>query len=195
MTDPMEGRMVRAYSHILMARFIDERLPPPARERILPELSDVYQRLPRMKEGELESANDFARMMRAVASTQADPKRAYDLVTEAGVYIGTHALGTFLRLLIKFLRPALFLRKFPELWARDHNFGQFEPDLSAVESKRAVMHVKGVDGYSYIAALCCGWCATPLRAMGCKDVRIVETLSPPPNPQDRGEYRFEVSWS
>ncbi len=194
MSDTLDGKMVRAYSHILMARFIEERLSPEARASVHEQIGDVLARVGQMKEENLESATDFARMMAAVAATEKDPKAGYDRVSEAGVFIGEHALGTFLRLLIKFLRPGLFMRKFPELWKRDHNFGEFTPELSQLDQKRAVMNVKGVGGYNYTAALCCGWVSCPLRAMGCKNVKIVETLSPPPGPQDRDEYRLEVSW-
>src|SRR4029078_2171880 len=107
---------------------------------------------------------------------------------DCGRCIANNAINTFLRLLVKFLRPSLFAGKFVDFFRKDHNFGLVDTDLTDIEKNRFVLNMSEVDGYYYVAPLSIGWIIPTLDAMGCKDLKVRETLSPPPGDQNCDKY-------
>jgi hypothetical protein len=157
--------------------------------------AELVQPIKDAKPGEFYPLEYYLVVSRAVASTVPDPTEAYQTLVGMGKYIANDAINSFLRLLVKFLKPSLFARKFHEFFRKDHNFGKLEADLSEIENNRFVVLMSEVGGYDNVAPLSIGWIAHTLDAMGCKDVVVSETLSPPPGPQNAERYRFEVSWN
>jgi hypothetical protein len=102
-----------------------------------------------------------------VAATAPDPEAAYQTLVGMGKYIANDAINSFLRLLVKFLKPSLFARKFHEFFRKEHNFGQLEADLSDIERDRFVLLMNDVGGYDNVAPLSIGWISHTLDAMGC----------------------------
>jgi hypothetical protein len=192
----VNDKKVRGACIIAFAQYIDERLPPAQREavmRLVP--SEILATRSQLKGNEFYPIEYFNAYMRAIVTTVDDSEQAYKLAIEAGRYIANDAINTFLRLLVKFLSPALFARKFGDFFRKDHNFGSVETDLSDIDKKRYVLIMSGVEGYEHIGASAMGWMIHTLTAMGCKNINVKETLSPPPGPQNVDKYRFEVTWS
>jgi hypothetical protein len=129
---------------------------------------------------------------RAVAALNSDAAKRNDELIECGKFIGHEATNSFLRLLIKFLNPAVFARKFPEFWSRDHNFGTVSVDNSEFKDRKLVINLSGVEGYDFIGPVCAGWIHKAFESMGVKGLKVKETKAL--ERANSPEYRFELSW-
>ena len=194
--DKTIDKQVRGGVVIALLGFVEERLDPAARVSVLesvpPELSRNLRNLERAGFYDYEYSNA---VMRGITRTVPDPIRAYSLAREAAEFVANDAINTFLRLLVKFLKPAILARKFEDFFRKDHNFGRMQTDLSEVAKNRFVLTMSDVEGYEYVGAGAGGWMCHVLACMGCKNVEVRETLNPPPAPQTADNYRFEVTWS
>jgi hypothetical protein len=188
-------KLLRGSPIIAITRFVEERLDPDARRQVLEQLpAKVAAQLPKLHPNDFYPIEFSNVLLDGIASTVPDKVQAYATCVDVGRYIANDAINTFLRLLVKFLKPSLFARKFHDFFRKDHNFGQVETDLSMINERRFVLKMSGVEGYSYVSAASTGWMLHTLEAMGCQSVAIRETISPAPGPQDVDSYRFEVSW-
>ena len=97
--------------------------------------------------------------------------------------------------MVRFLKPQLLARKFGDFFRKDHTFGNFETDLAKIEQNSFALTLWGMEGYLYVAPMAMGWMNHVLGTMGCKDIRTIETMSPPPGPQNGDRYRIEASWT
>jgi hypothetical protein len=77
------------------------------------------------------------------------------------------ASTTFLRLFMRVLSPALFARKLPDLWGRDHTGGKVTVETT---DTTLVCRISEVDGYNNVACISCGWATFALTQMG-KSIR------------------------
>ena len=176
--------------------FVQNGLEPPLQSQVLARIpEDLRTKLGKLEPGSWYPFEYSNQVLRAIASTEADPLKAGLLARQAGRYIANEAINTFLRLLVKFLSPSLFARKFHDFFRKDHNFGKIETDLSQIDQNRFVLTMSEVGGYDYVSWGASGWMIHTLSCMGCKNVQVTETLHPPPAPQNADSYRFEVSWS
>ena len=113
----------------------------------------------------------LVRIYHAIADIHANDERAvYDDLVRCGAAMGGFATGTFLKLLLKVLTPRLFARKFPDLWARDHQRGRIE--IVSVEDNSMVMRFKDMEGYDHFAPVAAGFGGVSLRGMGVKDLEM-----------------------
>ena len=62
-----------------------------------------------------------------------------------------------------------FALKFPDFWARYHNFGPCRIDLSHIDSNRLIIHVPGYDYLHFVGA---GWIESIFLSLGKKDIHV-----------------------
>ena len=186
-------RLLRGSSLQGIIAFIQQGLDPVQRARVeaaLPTDRVDSKQISTHEYYALERSNE---LVRAIAALTDDPEKRYELFIQCGRFIAEDAINTFLRLLIKFLKPSLFARKYGDFFRRVHNFGKVQ--ASGIEEHRFVLEMTDVEGYEYSGPICIGFIVHTLGAMGCKDLRVKETISPPPGLQNVSAYRFEVAWS
>jgi hypothetical protein len=187
---------IRGAPLIAIVRYVESELGAAARQKVMEHVpADVKQSLGALKPNEFYPVDWSNALMRGIAATQDDPHKAYDAFIAVGRYVADDAINSFLRLLVKFMTPNLFARKFGTFFRKDQNFGEIETDLSGINDKRFLLYMSDVGGYEYVAPTAMGWIIHTLTTMGCDNIRIQETLSPPPAPQNVDRYRFEVSWN
>jgi uncharacterized protein (TIGR02265 family) len=138
----------------------------------------------------IEQSNE---LVRAIAGAFPDETDRYEVFVRCGQFIANDAINSFLRLLIKFLKPDLFARKYGTFFRRAHTFGEVQAKDFTDHS--FVLEMSDVDGYLYVAPISIGFMKHTLAAMGCKELQVREVLSPPPAPQVGDNYKFEVNWS
>ena len=102
--------------------------------------------------------------------------------------------NTFMKLLMRMLTPAMFIRKFPDFWRRDMSSGNvsiFDDDL---EKKRFSIHVTDVEGFDYLGPVGVGYLGYVLdRILGHDSTKLnlldFEFQNPGP-----AEFTYRVSW-
>ena len=186
-------RQVRGSSLLGILAFIDNGLDPARRERVLKALPPGRFDKKKIGPNDLYPIEDSNVLVEAIASAIEDEATRYDMMIQCGQFIANDAINSFLRLLIKFLKPDLFARKYGDFFRRAHTFGDVQAHDFTPHS--FVLDMSDVHDYVYVAPISIGFMKHTLNAMGCKNLRVKEVLSPPPNAQTRDSYRFEVTWS
>jgi hypothetical protein len=185
----MNDRMVRGSVPMGVLSYL-ERRDGKAMSSVSPELRDGYRSMSRGAWYPLAKTVD---LYRAVSLLHEDPNARYDELVKCGKFLAHDATNTFLRLLIRFLTPAVFARKFPEFWKKDHTFGSVESDTTKFEEKTIILNLTGVDGYEFIGPVCLGWIHAAFEAIGKKGVTVAETAHPPTQ-SNADSYRFVLKW-
>src|SRR6185437_12990711 len=104
------------------------------------------------------------------------------------------AMNTFLRILMKMMTPALYCKKTPEIWARDHRGnGTYEVDLSKADQNHIEMKYVGGEGFDHIGIAFVGFMTYSFPAMGKKDFTISQTGWSLATPSPR-EILFRFDW-
>lgn len=137
----------------------------------------------------VEHENELERAMAKVAANEAEVEAN---ARALGRHIFNQALGTFMRLVIRVLTPAMFFKKTGEIWPRMFDFGSFQADASAIKDNRAVMHMRGVEGCDYIPAVSAGFIEQAVTAIGYANVAVKVS---PIDGEPAGNFRFDVQWS
>lgn len=162
--------MIRGYMVQLAARFVVE--DPILSQRFpRPLFSEVRGYQWTIKPSEWVDRDKVVRIYHAIAEIHAHDERAvYDDLVRCGAAMGGFATGTFLKLILKVLTPRLFAKKFPDMWARDHQRGRIE--IVSVQDTEMVMRFKDMEGYDHFAPVAVGWGGTALRGMGVRDLEM-----------------------
>src|SRR5690606_9954882 len=87
---------------------------------------------------------------RAIAGAGATAEAAYEGLVACGEYMATEATNTYLRLVMRLLTPALFCKKVPKFWQRDHSEGEFTVENVDVDARRIDMRLRGVAGFDHV---------------------------------------------
>jgi len=136
-------------------------------------------------------ANELNNGMAAVHGD--DEKKVYELLEGLGMYTADKATSTFLRLIMKILTPGLFAKKAPDFWARDNRIGRMESDISRLDEKRLVVHLREISPLSHVAPSAAGFAKFALTTIGLKNLRVVtkgwSLQQPAPD-----AVQFEISW-
>lgn len=136
-------------------------------------------------------ANELNNGMAAVHGD--DEQKVYDLLEGLGMFTADKATSTFLRLIMKILTPRLFARKAPDFWARDNRIGRMESDISQIDQKRMVVHLRDISPLSHVAPSAAGFAKFALKAIGLKNLRVVTNgwslKQPAPD-----AVHFDISW-
>jgi len=186
-------RQVRGSSLLGILAYIENGLDAARRDSVLKQLPPGRFDKKKIGPNDLYPIEESNVLVRAIASlTDADAAR-YEMMIQCGQFIANDAINSFLRLLIKFLKPDLFARKYGDFFRRAHTFGTVQARDFTPHS--FVLDMSDVRDYEYIAPMSIGFMRHTLTAMGCKNLKVKEVLSPPPTPQTGDAYRFEVNWS
>jgi hypothetical protein len=190
----LSERLVRGFVIMSAVSYIEQRMEPGARTRSLAALPpDLREAIRGMQRNGWYPAVQCQEAYRAVSMAWESPPERYEELTKCGRSIAQDATNTFLRLLIRFLTPAVFARKFGDFWRKDHNFGNVENDPTHKGSNSLVLNMSGVEGYEFIAPVARGWMSMAFEAIGKKGVSVKETQ----HSFSRFEsptYRFLVEW-
>lgn len=184
----MEG-MIKGYLIVATGRFITGDAA--VRERVPPEiLEEIAKHEKSIKPNHWYPRPDIMVLWRAIAAGS-DEAAAYRDLVRCGDSIANYAAGTFLRLLLKMLTPRMFARKFPDLWAHDHQGGHIENDK--IDDKSMTVTIKDIEGFDHASATAPGFISFALKAIGLQNV---VTRSPNwslkvPGPRDA---TIEVTW-
>jgi hypothetical protein len=135
---------------------------------------------------------EVTRILELIAASAPDEQTAHADIVRCGRAIGEQATSTFLKLLFKLLTPAMFARKLPDFWRRDHHEGYAE--VERLETGHLVVDFKDIDGYTHAAPLIHGWVAyvlervipSPLGAVTCTPWSLAEPTA--------SAVRFEARW-
>jgi hypothetical protein len=182
------GTIILGASHYIQKKFDAEQ-----RARIYAQCAPELRSLEKFdKKGwyPIPLAND---LWRGIANVRGNPEASYDDVVQCGRFYGIEATGTFMRLMVKFLTPKVFARKFPDIWTRYFDFGKVEADVSHVEEKRVVFHITGVDGLQYFSQITVGWFSHGFEAMGLKNLKVTESI--PITQPSSARHQFDLTWS
>ena len=186
-------RQVRGSSLLGILAFIESGLEPSKRTMVLEQLPPGRFDKKKIGPNDLFPIEESNVLVRAVATAFEDEAKRYEMMIQCGQFIANDAINSFLRLLIKFLKPDLFARKYGDFFRRAHTFGEVKARDFTPHS--FVLDMTDVHDYDYVAPISIGFMRHTLGAMGCKNLRIKELLAPPPAPQTGDSYRFEVNWS
>ena len=136
-------------------------------------------------------ANELNRGMASVHGE--DEEKVYALLEGLGMYTADKATSTFLRLLMKILTPGLFAKKAPDFWARDNRIGKMESDISRLDEKHLVVHLREIGPLTHVAPSAAGFAKFALKAIGLKNLSVVtkgwSLKEPAPD-----AVRFEITW-
>lgn len=135
----------------------------------------------------------FAEMNRAVAALHTQEADVLEALSAAGRNMAEIASGTFMKLLLKMLTPALFARKFPDFWAHDNRGGRIEVDASNVAGCRLDFWIREVKGFDHVGPVGRGYIQFAMSAITRTDVAVnLEGWSlSKPGPD---EVHYAVSW-
>ena len=189
--------MLRGYMLNQTVAFIQSGyFAPAASARIMDELPhDVTLALEKIKPAEWYSREYLTAMLRGIVNVKNNESESYEDLVAYGLYVSNEATNTFLKLLLKMLTPALFIKKVPEFWQRDHRgSGRIEVDVSNSKEGSASMRLLGVGGFDHIGVSAIGFLLGGLRTMGRKDIEVIQhgwsLATPGPD-----EVRYEVKWT
>ncbi len=88
-----------------------------------------------------------------------------------GRFLGAAATQSYLRLVSRFLTPALFARKLPEFWARDFVGGDFDVEAHIERRVIAFQH-RGIGGFDYVSGVWGGFLEHCLELVGVPNPRV-----------------------
>jgi len=175
---------------ILSAVAFTKRLDPNAWDTVHASLSqELRSALPGVKAGSWYPVEYFAELLRGLYQLHKNPEEGGRAIRECGRFIGGDAAGTFLRLLIKILTPAIFASKFPDFWNKYHNFGNSHADLTHIAENRFVLFAEGYDHVHHIGA---GWIDYVFDAFGKK---VSVTTNAKVGDVSVPTVRWEVNWT
>jgi hypothetical protein len=122
-----------------------------------------------------------------------DEKKAYQALLECGRFIAESATNSFLKLLMRIMTPAVFGRKAPDIWARDHRYGRMEADSSQLSKNHLIIHLRDVAGYHHAGPVAAGFGTFALKAVGGKeiDVKVSDWSLTTPDP---AQVRIDLRW-
>lgn len=189
----MSDRRIKGTNLAQIATFIDQKYSHRDREKIYALLpSDLKATLKVVDPSEWYPVEYENTLERAMASVAANEEEAERNARELGRYLFDMALGTFMRLVLRVLTPPMFLKKTSDIWPRMFSFGSFEADASMMESGKAVMLMRGVEGCEWMPSVSAGFIEAAMVAMNYSDVTVnYEPMAGEPE----GSYRFFVTWA
>lgn len=187
----MSMRNTKGTNLATVAKFIDEKYSHSDRERIHAQFSDELRSTLKVVDPSEWYSVDLERELHAAMAAIAESEEEAEARSrELGRYLFEAALGTFMRLVMRVLTPAMFFKKTKDIWPRMFSFGAFEVDANELEKNRAVMLMSGVEGCDYMPTVSAGFIEQAVQTIGYKEVEVdIESLAEP------GAYRFEVRWA
>lgn len=182
-----DERKVKGIYVICALRYLDTRYSATERQAIYDDIpAAVRAEYPKLNRAEWYPLNYVTDLFAAMAKHSANPG---ETLTQCGMSIAEEATNTFLKLLMKLLTPKLFARKFPEFWAKYHNFGTMTPDLTEIDDRHIVFHTTGYDYMHYASA---GWVIFVFKTLGKRNPTV--TSNCPPDKKGMDDVILDVRW-
>ena len=164
---------------------------PRIRDALSPSLSAA---LPTMQRVAWRPITEWVEVLRAiVAVCDNDEARAYDALVQCGRAICEDAAGSFMKLLLRMMPPALFCRKFPDFWRRDFTGGTFVVDTSRLAENRFQAILRDIEAFDHVGPVAVGFIGFAQEKVTGKSVSVQRTgwsLERPGPP----EVVLELSW-
>src|SRR5690242_7553924 len=131
----MEERKIKAYGFNATVEYIEKNYDDATRKRIFGGLSPAARDFLGMaKKQQWAPPSYSSELWAGVVKEHSTPEKAQDELIKLGRYQGNYATNTYLKLLMKMLTMRMFAKKFPDIWARDANFGKMETgDLADID--------------------------------------------------------------
>lgn len=186
--------MMRGLVLVGFSSYLERKCTSAAREKVLASLSrEAQQVLASPTPAKWYPRAYFIELNRGVASLHSTESDVHDALTTVGAEIAELAAGTFMKLLLRILTPAIFARKFTDFWAHDNRGGRIEVDASKVDQHRLDMWIKDVEGFDHIGLVGRGYIQFAMSAITKKnvDVRLNGWSLARPGP---AEVHLEVTW-
>jgi hypothetical protein len=150
----MEQRHVRGHLMRGAARFALNDLAPPAREEVRRSVPDLSTTLDEIRKDDWYPLGRLIELITTIDRTFPEPERGLAAILTCGKYIAEEGVSTYLKLVMKVITPRLFVRQFPTLWKRYHDFGELSVDVGDIEHNRATLIMPAYPG---VRGLCSGW--------------------------------------
>ncbi|NUP12534.1 MAG: hypothetical protein HOW73_41345 [Polyangiaceae bacterium] len=183
----MSARNVSGMVMLGVGRYIEEELDPARRDR-LHSKGQMVERA-NIKQDAWYPLQPFANICRSLDELYDDPQEGFQAVRRAGKCIAEDGASTYLRLLMKVLTPKLFIRQFPGLWKRYHDFGELTIDMQDIDKNRVVAIMPA---YPCVYGLAAGWIEFAFAAFKAKaDLKCdYPWRGETPDP-----FRFTLTWT
>jgi hypothetical protein len=190
----MEERKIKAYGLNATLEYVEKNYDDAARKRIFGGLSAAgHAFIPTAKKSQFSPPSYSGELWTGIAKEH--PEDTFDQLVKVGRYQGAYATNTYLKLLMKMLTVKMFAKKFPDIWARDANFGKFVVgDLAEIEKGKLMLGFDDLGSFPYFGPITEGWFAYSFEVMGLKNVKVALQDWSPQNP-DPGSLRYHVTWT
>ncbi len=189
----MSAPMLRGYMLQRALKFIEQHYPDA-------EVTKIKASFPpslRMTLADLKPVEWYPRehcivLHRAIVDASG-PKDAYESLVSLGEFMATEATNTFLQLALRLLNPALFCKKVPTFWQRDHSAGEFSVVSVDNDAKRISMRLSKVEHFDHVGAASVGFLRFGMKAVGAQaTIEQVGWSLEKPAPE---EIQYTVQWS
>jgi len=164
--------------------------PPAEREKIIARIDPaVVAAMSNINRAEWYPAAYVSSIYQAVVDVKGE-----DELRRIGYKVAEDAVGTFLRLVMKILTPAMFSGKFNSFWHQYFDHGEIRSDMSDIASDHVFLHLdyKGIE-FPWQHVVTVGWVEYAFVTMGKKTV-TVSINSEPGQVSVMPVVIFDVRW-
>jgi hypothetical protein len=183
--------MLRGYLLQRATSFIEHHFAVEHASRIKADLpGPVQEALRSLKPSEWYPREHCIVLHHAIASA-VKPEGAYEALVACGAFMAAEATSTYLQFVMRLLTPALFCRKVPSFWKRDHSEGEFA--VENVQEGRIDMRLSGVAGFDHVGAVSTGFLRFGMKAVGAS-AQIEQTGWSLSNPGP-AEVHYKITWT
>src|SRR5437763_11987378 len=155
----MDERKIKAYGFNATVEYLDKHYDEASRKRIYAGLSPAgHAFMPTAKKSQFAPPSFSAELWSGIAKEH--PDDTFQELVKLGRYQGAYATNTYLKLLMKMLTVKMFAKKFPDIWARDANFGKFVVgDLAEIDKGKLRLGFEDLTAFPYFGPITEGWFA------------------------------------
>lgn len=192
----MEEPSFKSYGFNATVEFIEKNYDEAARKRIFGGLSSGAKAfLETAKKAQYAPTTYMAELWTGMVKEHANPDDARKQLVRTGNHMGEFLTNPYVRLLMKMLTMKMFAKKFPDLWARDANFGTVVlGDLADIEKGELKVGLKDLGRFPYFGPITEGWFTYSLSAMGFKDLKV-QLLDWSMDKPDPSELAYLFTWT
>jgi hypothetical protein len=189
----MREGTVRGYGLLGCMDFIDT-LEPELRERAYANLAaDVPRERSAVRAVGWYPHSDLTAYLMSIALVHGDEQKVEEALVGCGRCVAATATGTFMRLVMGLLTPAMFLKWMPHIWGRDMRIGRMESDVSQLARRRVRVRLTGVKDLCHFAPTARGFVEFVMNATGAKNVTVTmdgwSLTTPAPD-----TVRYDIQW-
>lgn len=190
----MSAPMLRGYLLQRATSFIDHYFPAVQASQMKASLPEPLRAaLLNLKAADWYPREHCIALHRSIASAAGTQDEAFEALVSLGEFMATEATNTYLQLVMRLISPALFCKKVPKFWQRDHSEGEFAVDSADGDARRIEMRLRNVQGFDHVGASAVGFLRFGMKAVGA-NANIVQDgwslQAPAPT-----EIRYQITWS